>query len=549
MLGNVEQGLAKRLLDRYYGGKESNVPTVDYIGAKPVVQLEKLSGVEVSVSGSKTVYQFGSQATLPPVASWLELLAGPQVGWLRAFLASVNFVQGSQYISNPMKRLFAPRPNQRVEVVSSGDEVSSVTLYGGARSFGPHPEDFKAVEVTFDSKTCLINLALNEERKGSSIPLTFQFHYRPDMGYAPIHEVIDGRNNSIKSFYWKLWFGDEETLPNLGLRDVFKGPEVIIDAASIERFCSIVGNQSEAFKTARGDNIQAPMDFAIVTGWQSIMKAIFPSPIDGDLLKLVHLTNGFKMVPGAASLRVGDKCTSEASVVSVVNSDSGKAVKVQGVVLRDGLPVIEVTSSFLYRGRFTDFENTFETTEEIDYSLTLTTDIQKGVLQSKDWFHWLNDKVVLPVNAPLIFKTKTELKYKDKASYASISVHGAAYIANQLKELVKVASVEYEVGNSQGNPVIEYLKRHGSPMGLSVPLEGSGYALTSATNPAIFTTPSTNEPYSKVSGDYNPIHINPYFSDFASLPGTITHGLWSSAATRKYVETVAADNHPSRVVA
>ncbi len=37
-------------------------------------------------------------------------------------------------------------------------------------------------------------------------------------------------------------------------------------------------------------------------------------------------------------------------------------------------------------------------------------------------------------------------------------------------------------------------------------------------------------------GDFNPIHISPYFSDYASLPGTITHGMWSSAATRKYVE-------------
>ena len=39
----------------------------------------------------------------------------------------------------------------------------------------------------------------------------------------------------------------------------------------------------------------------------------------------------------------------------------------------------------------------------------------------------------------------------------------------------------------------------------------------------------------------NLIHINPYPSDFAPPPGTITHGTWSSAATRKYVETVVID--------
>src|SRR6266446_228356 len=61
--------------------------------------------------------------------------------------------------------------------------------------------------------------------------------------------------------------------------------------------------------------------------------------------------------------------------------------------------------------------------------------------------------------------------------------------------------------------------------------------------------PLTNEPYSKISGDSNPIHTNPYFSDFASLPATITHGLWSSAATRRYVETVVAKEHPDHVIA
>ena len=74
------------------------------------------------------------------------------------------------------------------------------------------------------------------------------------------------------------------------------------------------------------------------------------------------------------------------------------------------------------------------------------------------------------------------------------------------------------------------------------------YTLTSADVPSTFKAPLTNEPYSKVSGDFNPIHVNPYFSDYASLPGTITHGLWSSAATRRYVENVVTKGRPNRVL-
>ena len=43
-----------------------------------------------------------------------------------------------------------------------------------------------------------------------------------------------------------------------------------------------------------------------------------------------------------------------------------------------------------------------------------------------------------------------------------------------------------------------------------------------------------------------PIHVNPYFSDFASLPNTIVHGMWTSAAIRRYVAT---QGHPDRVLA
>jgi hypothetical protein len=76
------------------------------------------------------------------------------------------------------------------------------------------------------------------------------------------------------------------------------------------------------------------------------------------------------------------------------------------------------------------------------------------------------------------------------------------------------------------------------PQGLQTPLANEGYSLTDP-SATLFNAPltnDTNEPYSKISGDSNPIHISPYFSDFASLPATITHGLWSSAATRRYVE-------------
>lgn len=279
------------------------------------------------------------------------------------------------------------------------------------------------------------------------------------------------------------------------------------------------------------------------------MKSIFPASIDGDLLKLVHLSNGFRMIDGASPLRVGDKCFSEARIVSVINANEGKTVKVKGHVICKGKPVIEVISAFLYRGRFSDFENTFDMKQESDFTVTLLTDADIGVLHSKEWFEWSDESKPLVPGTPLIFRVQSEVTFKDKNSFRDVQVSGDIFVRNQLKTLVKVGYVDFQQDDCQGNPVLAYLQRRGVPQSEPVPLPGDGYALTGGDGATVFTTPLTNEPYSKISGDFNPIHVNPYFSSFASLPATITHGMWSSAATRRYVETVVAKGHPDRVLA
>lgn len=543
MLDNVVSGLVAKVLERYYGGDESKIPVIDYLGAKPA-SISPLSGVDVTRGDDEV--KLCVSAAVPPTEDWLRFLAGSELNWWHASVTSAFVVQGTSYITNPLRRVLAPRPGQTLTVRMLDGLPNHISVHGAAHSFGEHRPDFLAVDIKYDPSSRLINLTLFEERRGSAIPLHLQFKYEPSQAYAPIHEVAEGRNKRIKEFYWQLWFGNDEKLPELGVRDTFTGPEVTISASDVEAFCAVVGNQQEKFMTTRTDEVKAPMDFAIVTGWQAIMKAIFPTTIDGDLLKLVHLSNGFKVVPGAKPLKAGDVCRAEAKVVAVVNGDSGKTVRVTGHVLCEGKPVIEVQSAFLYRGRFTDYENTFETIDEPDYTVELATDADVGVLLSKDWFEWSDEAQPLKAGARLIFRLRSEVTYKDKVNYRSVAVAGDVFVRGHLGRLVKVAYVDFERDESQGNPVSAYLQRHGSAKSAPIPL-ASEYHLTSSANPSLYHAPATNEPYSVVSGDFNPIHTNPYFSSFASLPGTITHGMFSSAATRRYVETVVAMGVPDRV--
>ncbi|KIM75601.1 hypothetical protein PILCRDRAFT_78758, partial [Piloderma croceum F 1598] len=281
----------------------------------------------------------------------------------------------------------------------------------------------------------------------------------------------------------------------------------------------------ESFKAVRTSDVVPPMDFAIITGWQVTMahshKSIFPTTIDGDLLKLVHLSNGFCMVDGAKPLRIGDVCYSEARIASVTNTDAGKVVKVKSYIYRAGTPVIEVVLAFLYRGRFTNYKNTFETTEEPDYLINLLDDAAVGVLQSKEWFKWDDQSVPLQAGTAHFFRMQSQVTYKDKTLYQNVSVSGDIFVHDQLKRFIKVGLVDFQQDDYQGNPVVAYPLRHGNPQGSLTPLANNAYTL-SKDGSTVFITPLTNEPYSKISGNFNPIHVNPYFSDYASLPGTIT---------------------------
>jgi fatty acid synthase subunit alpha, fungi type len=51
----------------------------------------------------------------------------------------------------------------------------------------------------------------------------------------------------------------------LGSRQDFQGPKITVEAQVIERFCSVIKNDSKTFKPDCFGNVQAPLDFAIVT--------------------------------------------------------------------------------------------------------------------------------------------------------------------------------------------------------------------------------------------------------------------------------------------
>ncbi|KAH8911498.1 beta subunit of fatty acid synthase [Coniochaeta sp. PMI_546] len=549
ILDNIHNAHIAGLLKDVYGGKESSIPTVEYFGGKLVeaeIPVDDVEGLTVSYDQDKNTYRLSASpaAQLPPLDAWLSLLAGPKRNWRYALLTSDVLVQGQKFQTNPMKRIFAPARGLFVEIQYPNDPARTVITVKEQPRYNQYTD---VIQVKLAGKNeIVVNMIKDTTALGKPVSLPLRFIYKPEAGYAPIHEVMDGRNDRIKEFYWRAWFGDETLDLDAPVTGKFDGGKSVVTGDAINEFVHAVGNTGEAFVDRPGKTMYAPMDFAIVVGWKAITKPIFPRIIDGDLLKLVHLSNEFRMMPGAEPLKKGDEVSTVAQINAVLNQDSGKMVEVCGTIIRDNKPVMEVTSQFLYRGAYTDFENTFQRKTETPMQIHIATSKDLAVLRSKQWFTLdeQNPEIEL-LGQTLTFRLQSLIRYKNKTVFSSVETRGQVLLELPTKEIIQVASVDYEAGESHGNPVVDYLQRHGSS--IEQPINFENPIPLSGKTPLQLRAPASNETYARVSGDFNPIHVSRVFASYANLPGTITHGMYSSASVRSLVETWAAENNIGRV--
>ena len=330
ILDGVHQGHIAGLLRDVYGGDKTKIPVIEYFGGQMLSSEDKqeMEGLTVSEETNKISFRLSSSSSveLPEVDRWLRLLAGDSYSWRHALFLADVFVQGHRFQTNPMKRIVAPTAGLFVEITSPTDPSKTVISVREPYQSG---KLVKTVEAKMNENG-QISLTLFEGRtaEGGVVPLSFLFTYHPETGYAPIREVMGDRNDRIKEFYYRIWFGNKDVPFDTPTTATFNGGRETITSQAVADFVHAVGNTGEAFVDRPGKEVFAPMDFAIVAGWKAITKPIFPRTIDGDLLRLVHLSNGFKMVPGAEPLKVGDVLDTTAQINAVINQESGKMVEV-----------------------------------------------------------------------------------------------------------------------------------------------------------------------------------------------------------------------------
>ncbi|KAJ1781772.1 fatty acid synthase alpha subunit Lsd1, partial [Coemansia sp. RSA 2399] len=357
-----------------------------------------------------------------------------------------------KYESNIAQRVLRPRPSQVVKVALDGSGRPKAVEVIDASGY-------KALGFSIGSDS-VIRYNMYSSPRGNACTLELVFRYQARMPYAPIHEVMEGRNERIKRFYAQVWFENSEDGERLinqtGYKAMHYGKEIAIERDDVSTFCSAVGSLSSRYVVPWSCNgAHAPLDYAMRVFWPALCKCLMTRTCDGDLTRLVHLSNSFRMLPGARGLHTGQVASSSARITSVRDSDAGRSVTVQGVVSVNGMAAIEVDSAFLFRGQAPDFEKNFTHTREKPIHLSLDSRSMVALLKAKEWF------VLKPgfgshvrVGSILRFSLESQCRFRSATAYAHIVSFGSVHAQGRCGEWEHVGDVDYESGAAHRNGAI-----------------------------------------------------------------------------------------------
>ncbi|OBR05648.1 Fatty acid synthase [Colletotrichum higginsianum IMI 349063] len=512
---------------------------------------EAFGGDEASIPYEECLQRTLSAAAGPAATDQLDIVlpernndlrapfSGVKAGWQAALFGSRFVVQGQDLIPNPLLHL-----HDALNADDADINEDTVSIFSEAG----HGKRALLVEAMRHLNEIRVALYTHLTGPDTPVPLLLKFRYHPETSFAPIREVIDDRNERIGDMYRQLWTSGSESTTTPGPSEsradlsTFDGTYTC-DEALVRDFNRAVGYRSPT------QHERVLLDFAIVVGWSPICQALLQKSIQGDVLKLVHLSNAYEVHSGAEGLKVGDTLRTRARVSSTTIDDSGKTVEIVCVIRRadGGSALITVRSRFLFRGKYTDFTSTFARKVEPPYELKIRSNKDIGILASKPWLHIADGNKLADLNLndlTLEFHLETVTRWASESTRSSIDTSGKVFTRSESGDLSEIGIVKHHVAQSSSNPVLPYLQRRGKVVDSrtthQLPTPGPS-------TKARIRIPWSNEPYSRVSGDYNPIHTSPLFAQIAGLPGTITHGMYCSAVVRQTLERHAAGGHPSRI--
>ncbi|KAJ2848841.1 fatty acid synthase alpha subunit Lsd1, partial [Coemansia brasiliensis] len=532
ILDSIYYGHIDSLVEQLYGGNKERIPSVECVNIEPLVE-------SVIVHESDIERTFSIKGELPDLDNWLQMLAGSCTGWLYALLTTPVIVQGAKYADNYVRRLLRPRPGRTV-TVQLGDNALLITDAAGVQE----------LMLKYNAANRTIYLTIyHMSLKGIVVPFSLEFSYLPEQSLTPIHGSKQRDDEAARQLCIDTWVANSEH--PIEFDDISDATEVIrseldLTEDHVRAFCKSVDNRSWQYAFAKDGTLFAPMEFTHIVLMRNSLRVLNSTVFGVGQVSIVHLYNEFKFEDGAPMLRANDRLRSISFVDELVNLSPGKKITLRSDVFTGGQKVGTLDSAFLSRSHYINPSQAFKRDRQQRFKIVLPSDAEVTVLEAKEWFiyHESSTDQLMP-NVPFEFCLDSEYRFKSNDTYASIITTGTVTKSGQSKP---IANVDFRWGVAMKNPVIEFLSRYQVASDNCLFANG-GYSLVTAANShrVQVTVPDNNWDYARDSLDGNPFHLNPYVADYAELPGTITHGLWTNASTRAIVEAIAANGQPERI--
>ncbi|KAL8661117.1 MAG: hypothetical protein Q9202_005879 [Teloschistes flavicans] len=535
---NILDGISKKHVEMvrrdFYSNRSITTVKDSMPSANLAFSSEQVEGVSIVQAAKYERYEFRNSGKLPAGDAFIAHLSSRLVGWAKACLVDSLITCGRDRRTNFIPSLFNPRHHQVIKIdynenkTIAGLSVSNI-------SGGSEKTTTVARLESFDGKRILVTFYSPSPFTEQMVDLRFEYDFLPDKSWCRIYEDTTLHNARVKSFYAQLWIGSYPSSLRLArLDDEFTGKKTFITHNMAQSFLR-VANSTKGNEVA-GISVDGvvPLDLGVALAWEALVKPLLISKIDGDLLQLLHFSNKFEYCPGARPLRVGDEVESTSRIQAVTIQSNGKLVEVAATISRYGEPVMTVTSVFMFQGSFSDHDGTFRWTKEQDMKIEVDTEKMKALLLSRSWLSIHKDAEDL-LGKTVLVKLETRTTLGPTNAIKGLRVRGQLCLHNSPEA---VGEVHFEAGLCHGNPVSDFFNRHGSLVDQEHPLSTPGWEGLSSWK---IRVPQNNKPYARVSKDTNPIHVSPVFAAYAQLPGTVTHGMLTSAIVRQMVESAAAE--------
>ena len=536
ILDKISQGHFNGLLSRQPRKvlQEHNATTeVSKPGERP-----ELANVLVKEQPMQRTYELAQTGVLPDLEIMIRCILEGSRDWLHACLMDTLIYRGHQLLPNPIRSAFKLKHGDVVIVrYASNDRIQEVSLVRRSpTNFSWVGESLKLISQ--DSKNVVVKKSVPNPVSSVTASISFNFTFLQSHSKYRLFEDHFQRHEKIKDFYAELWnINLTPTLRAAGLTSQFPGRTVTLTKDVVTDFMDTVSKSDVSPCPRWSPKRYVPLDVCVFVAWTALVTPLLISAIDVDLLKLLHRSNSFEYYPGVRPLEIGDTLNSSSRINAVTIEATGKSIEVAAEITRDHEAVIKVTSTFFIQGRFSDYERTFKSIQDPDMMVFVSSEIVQSLLLSRQWliFDQLASSLV---GKSLLFRTTCHRTYMQGPALDELKVDGRIYLKEEGQDSQYIGRVYFEGEQCEVNPVSGFLDRHGYLRSRRQVLDCPGPNEDSTSTIRI---PKRSSAYSRFSRDTNPIHICPIFAGYCHLPGTVTHGMYTSAAVRRAVERAVGD--------